>query len=214
MNLENVLDMSTKLSEIIKNDKYINIPEEISKISNEKKLTIENIYDYIIRNFSSAPFAILDMEEKQKKLLDEIKENKNDDELLKSYNYWNVILTHFKYIFNHFLNIINNPDLVQKIKMEEELEKKKRARVLDIRAKFPKVELPEEEMSSKEEKIKQRVGLSKESRKYLMTKKQMDKLIEKEKERKKEDESQDFTVDQLSLIDKITEDLGSKLQID
>lgn len=222
LNIYNLITICKELQKtLIKGNELFKMKTNLNKIINDKQESIENIYEYIIRNFNNAPFVIRNIEKAQKELLESDEPNK-----LVSYQYWNIVLSHFIYLFNKFLDVISNPDIVS-IMEEQKIEKQReKSRILDIRSRFPKIYEEESEMT--QEKKKQKFGLSKESRKYLSGKKKEDSLplqSQKEKDELSEDlqdvyklqelsQSDTLSEEEQSMIDKITSDLQTKLSMD
>lgn len=237
INIENLISITekllTKINEIISKKSFLNIKKEFDKIIEDKKSQISWIYNYINANFADAPFVIPRIEDDQRELAEEIasetEENKN--KLIEIYNNWNIILAHFKYVFNKFLDIVSRGEPESLIEQQRIQELEQQRKIYDIRSKFPKVEAPD--MSkTKMKKEPQRIGLTKEAREFekQITKKtdKMEKLLEKtktEEEQKqiREDiqelkllkelvEDESLTPQQKYYFEQLSEELQSKLQ--
>lgn len=155
LNIYNLITICETLLDKIKNISTPDIRKELDKLIDEKKETIQYMYSYIIKNIYNAPFAIKNLEiliEELKEKILETTDLSERNELVIAYNSQNILLSHFKNIFNILIDILGNEEAVKKEKGKFEQEKRERQEKLekmDLRAKFPIAEDTEQRRKTK-----------------------------------------------------------------
>lgn len=186
INYIKLLEIAKSLSKRLETGSLSKINTYITEIVEQEKERVIDMYTYIIKHFINAPIIIKEKENEIEKLRESIQMEESIEErnmLIGSFIWWNVVIKHFKYLFNEFLDLIGK----EQDKMEiESVPKTKTRQELDIRSKFMPKEQAEEEEETKEiirakrQKQQTRIGLTKGAREYLPM------LRRKEKEERKE----------------------------